>query len=110
MVRAVVPKFQRQVLQGYRVVALAAAHDDDTLRTVSSDDHVSDADVESDNSQNDDPTGLLFHWQTRWEILWHRRLSSREYARCCQFLMTQPERERLLAAFWEVLLSNYLNG
>ena len=97
VVRAIGPEFQRRVLWGYRVVALAAAHDDDTLRTVLSDDYVPDVDL--DNSQNDYTTGLLFHRQTRQEILWHRWLLSREYARCWQFLMTQPEGEDYLQHF-----------
>ena len=37
----------------------------------------------------------------------HRRLSSREYARFFQFLMTQPEGVRLLAAFRDILLSKF---
>ena len=87
--RAINPVFQHRVLNGYRVVALAADGDEDTVRTVSSDDYVPD--VDSDNSQNDDTTGLLFHCRDRQEILRHRWLASLEYARCCQFLMTQPE-------------------
>ena len=35
VVTVIGPEFQRPVLQGYRVVALAADHDEDTLRTVS---------------------------------------------------------------------------
>ena len=55
------PEFQRQVLDVYHIVALAAVGDDDTLRTVSSNDYVPDMD--SDNSQNDYTTRLLFHCQ-----------------------------------------------
>ena len=66
--------------------------------------------MDLDNSQNDDTTGLLFHRQNRQETLRHRRLSYRECARFCQFLMTQPEGPRLLAAFWEILVSEFDNG
>ena len=34
VVRVIDPEFQRRVLKGYRIVALAAVGDDDTLRTV----------------------------------------------------------------------------
>ena len=102
------PEFQHQMLQGYCVVALAADHDEDTLRTVSSDVYVPN--VDSDNSQNDDTTGLLFHQQDRQETLCHCRLSPCEYAWFCQFLMTKPEGPRLLAAFWEILVSEFDKG
>ena len=45
---AIGPEFQHRMLQGYRVVALAAGRDEDTLRTVTSDDYVPDMD--SNNS------------------------------------------------------------
>ena len=35
---------------------------------------------------------------------------SREYARFCQFLMTQPEGPRLLATFREFLVSEFDDG
>ena len=66
--------------------------------------------MDSDNSQNDDTTGLLFHQRNRREILLHRRLSSHEYVRFCQFLVMQADGPCLLDAFWEVLVSTFDNG
>ena len=80
MVRRVIASvYQHRVLNGFQVVALVADRDEDTVRTVLS--HYYVPDVDSDNSQNNVTTGLLFHRRDRQEVRRHRRLASREYAR-----------------------------
>ena len=87
---------------------MVADEDEDAVRTVSSDDFSPDGD--SDNSQNDYDTRLLFHRRERREVHRQRRLASREYALFCHFLATQPEGPRLLATFRENLLAGYIDG
>ena len=82
VMRAIAPVYQHRVLNGFRVVASVADRDEDTVWTVSFDDYVPD--VDSENSQNDDNLGLLFHRRDRQEVLRHWRLALHEYARCCQ--------------------------
>ena len=59
LVRVIGPEFQNRLLNGYRVVALVAGRDEDTGRSVASDDYIPD--VESENSQNDDTIARLTH-------------------------------------------------
>ena len=66
--------------------------------------------MDLDNSQNDNTTGLLFHWREHWEILLHCRLLPCEYALFRQFLVMQADGPRLLDAFQEVLFSEFNNG
>ena len=77
VVRAIDPHFQNLVLNGFRVVALAAEGDAETVRTVASDDYIPD--VELDNSQND---GFLWRWWGEAFVCPHsflRRGSKRGY-------------------------------
>ena len=67
-------------------------------------------DGDSDNSQNDYDTRLLFHRRDRQEVHRQRRLASREYALFCHWLSMQPEGPRLLATFRENLLNGYIDG
>ena len=111
--RVLLPLIERvymgRLFNGFWTLHLAAGGDeDDDLQTVSSDNYVPLA----DDSDNNDTTERLFHWDGRREVQRERRVAAWEYARFrCWMVEHLGERgQGLVDTFRASLAAEYAAG